>query len=76
MRKLTLLSCSHWRTCHFVLGRVEPDQGNRYHVDRQKSIDVLRDFVGRKERLVDEEVVWARTAGVDCILSDAAFLAW
>lgn len=46
-----------------------------YHVDRQKSIDVLENFLEKKEQKVEEEAQWLREIKADCVLSDAAFLA-
>ncbi|KAH8987123.1 hypothetical protein EDB86DRAFT_2952111 [Lactarius hatsudake] len=47
-----------------------------YHVDRQKSIDVLENFLEKKEQKVEEEAQWLREIKADCVLSDAAFLAF
>ncbi|KAL5504202.1 hypothetical protein ACEPAH_8276 [Sanghuangporus vaninii] len=46
-----------------------------YYVDRRKSIDVLRSFLSQKDGKVAEEAVWLMDNTVDCVLSDAAFLA-
>ncbi len=48
---------------------------HRYHVDRQKSIRVLENFLEKKEQKVEEEAQWLREVKADCVLSDAAFLA-
>ncbi|KAH8117962.1 hypothetical protein DFH11DRAFT_1839473 [Phellopilus nigrolimitatus] len=46
-----------------------------YHVDRRKSVDVLKKFLYQEERKIDEELAWLEENEVDCVLSDAAFLA-
>ncbi|TDL16548.1 hypothetical protein BD410DRAFT_617002 [Rickenella mellea] len=46
-----------------------------YFVDRERSVDVLREFLCTKNQKIDEEVHWLREASIDCVLSDAAFLA-
>lgn len=48
----------------------------RYRVDRQKSVNVLKAFLMKKERKVLEESQWLKAIGADCVLSDAAFLGW
>ena len=48
----------------------------RYRVDRQKSVDVLRAFLDTKDAKLEEERAWLEEMGVDCVLSDAAFLGW
>ncbi|KAF7968808.1 hypothetical protein HWV62_29284 [Athelia sp. TMB] len=45
-----------------------------YRVDRQKSVDVLRAFLDTKDAKLEEERAWLQEMGVDCVLSDAAFL--
>ncbi|KAF7966038.1 hypothetical protein HWV62_40441 [Athelia sp. TMB] len=45
-----------------------------YRVDRQKSVEVLRAFLGAKDAKLEEERAWLQEMGVDCVLSDAAFL--
>ncbi|KAI0671425.1 hypothetical protein C8Q78DRAFT_1153157 [Trametes maxima] len=45
-----------------------------YRVDRQKSVEVLRNFFHDKDRKVADESQWLRTVRADCVLSDAAFL--
>jgi hypothetical protein len=49
---------------------------SRYHVDRQKSVDVLKDFLDKKDTKLQEERAWLLETKVDCVLSDAAFLGW
>ncbi|KLO17436.1 hypothetical protein SCHPADRAFT_821499 [Schizopora paradoxa] len=46
-----------------------------YHVDRQKSVEVLKSFISEEDRVVAEEVQWLRENRVNCVLSDAAYLA-
>ncbi|KAK0205043.1 hypothetical protein DFS33DRAFT_1324953 [Desarmillaria ectypa] len=45
-----------------------------YCVDRQKSVQVLKRFLGSKEALLDDEVHWLIRVNARCVLSDAAFL--
>ncbi|KAK0223507.1 hypothetical protein IW262DRAFT_1367365 [Armillaria fumosa] len=45
-----------------------------YRVDRQKSVQVLKQFLGNKEALLDDEVRWLTSINARCVLSDAAFL--
>lgn len=47
-----------------------------YRVDRQKSVDVLKAFLDKKDTKLKEEQAWLVEAKVDCVLSDAAFLGW
>lgn len=47
-----------------------------YRVDRQKSIDVLKSFLDKKETLLDRECRWLLSVKADSVLSDAAFLGW
>ncbi|THH08591.1 hypothetical protein EW145_g2601 [Phellinidium pouzarii] len=46
-----------------------------YHVDRRKSVDVLKSFLAKKDQKIEEECAWIKKNKVDCVLSDAAFLA-
>lgn len=48
----------------------------RYRVDRQKSIDVLKAFLDKKDTKLQQERAWLVETKVDCVLSDAAFLGW
>jgi hypothetical protein len=45
-------------------------------VDRRKSVEVLRGFLSERSTKISEEVAWLRQAEIDCVLSDAVFLAW
>ncbi|KAH9957447.1 hypothetical protein BC827DRAFT_1225936 [Russula dissimulans] len=47
-----------------------------YHVDRQKSLRVLESFLDKKGQKVEEEAQWLREINANCVLSDAAFLAF
>lgn len=47
-----------------------------YAVDRRESLAVLRDFLNHREQKLQEEVEWLVKNGIDCVLSDAVFLAW
>ncbi|KAI5118143.1 hypothetical protein M0805_001742 [Coniferiporia weirii] len=46
-----------------------------YHVDRRKSVDVLKDFLSKETQKLEQEQTWLKENNVDCVLSDAAFLA-
>ncbi|KAI3601017.1 mevalonate galactokinase-like protein [Moniliophthora roreri] len=45
-----------------------------YRVDRQKSVDVLKAFMKKKDLFVETERTWLTEIGARCVLSDAAFL--
>ncbi|PCH42345.1 hypothetical protein WOLCODRAFT_72480 [Wolfiporia cocos MD-104 SS10] len=45
-----------------------------YRVDRQKSMEVLKSFLCKKEKKVSDESEWLKAMGINCVLSDAAFL--
>ncbi|KAK7031204.1 hypothetical protein VNI00_013620 [Paramarasmius palmivorus] len=45
-----------------------------YRVDRQKSVDVLKAFMNKKDLFVETERAWLTEIGARCVLSDAAFL--
>lgn len=47
-----------------------------YHVDRKKSVELLKTFLDQEDQKLEEEVAWLRDNGVDCVLSDAAYLPW
>lgn len=47
-----------------------------YAVDRRQSLEVLRDFLDDRVEKLHEEALWLRESNVDCVLSDAVFLAW
>lgn len=47
----------------------------RYRVDRQKSVEILKAFLDKKEQKLAEEVRWLRRIKANAVLSDAAFLA-
>ncbi|KAI0027880.1 hypothetical protein K488DRAFT_60220 [Vararia minispora EC-137] len=47
-----------------------------YRVDREKSVAALKSFLKTKEEMAREEADWLKTVGADCVLSDAAFLAF
>ncbi len=42
----------------------------------KKSVQVLKQFLGNKEALLDNEVRWLASINARCVLSDAAFLGW
>lgn len=37
---------------------------------------MLERFLEQEDRKLEEEIVWLRSNGVDCVLSDAAYLPW
>ncbi|KAG6900693.1 hypothetical protein C0993_005005 [Termitomyces sp. T159_Od127] len=45
-----------------------------YRVDRQKSVEVLKSFLSRKDRILETERKWLQEIGAHAVLSDAAFL--
>ncbi|KAG6902827.1 hypothetical protein C0995_010712 [Termitomyces sp. Mi166 len=47
---------------------------DRYRVDRQKSVEVLRSFLSRKDAILETERRWLEEIGAHGVLSDAAFL--
>jgi hypothetical protein len=52
------------------------DRDYRYRVDREKSVDVLRNFLSKKDVKLEQERRWLAEIGAHCVLSDAAFLGW
>ena len=48
----------------------------RYRVDRRKSVEVLENFLAKKDAKVADESQWLKAIRADCVLSDAAFLGW
>ncbi|KAG7451356.1 uncharacterized protein BT62DRAFT_978168 [Guyanagaster necrorhizus] len=42
-----------------------------YHVDRQKSVQVLKQFLCKKEALLEEQGHWLTRVNARCVLSDA-----
>ncbi|TBU33505.1 hypothetical protein BD311DRAFT_684943 [Dichomitus squalens] len=45
-----------------------------YRVDRRKSVEVLENFLAKKDVKVADESQWLKAVRADCVLSDAAFL--
>ncbi|KAG5637484.1 hypothetical protein H0H81_004407 [Sphagnurus paluster] len=45
-----------------------------YRVDRQKSVDVLKSFLSRKDAILEGERRWLEEVKAHAVLSDAAFL--
>lgn len=45
-------------------------------MDRQKSLEVLKKFIDKKEELLEREKNWLLEVRAHCVLSDAAFLGW
>ncbi|RDB25650.1 hypothetical protein Hypma_006794 [Hypsizygus marmoreus] len=45
-----------------------------YRVDRQKSVDVLKSFLDRKDTILDLERQWLEDIKAHAVLSDAAFM--
>ncbi|OCH85724.1 hypothetical protein OBBRIDRAFT_784503 [Obba rivulosa] len=61
---------------HYRYAEIDPVivQPLAYRVDRQKSVDVLRSFLQKKDAKVVQESQWLSEMEIDCVLSDAAFL--
>lgn len=47
-----------------------------YAVDRKQSLEVLRGFLADRDSKLLEEASWLHQSRMDCVLSDAVFLAW
>lgn len=62
-----------YRFANIDAGIVQP---KAYDVDRKATFEVLKTFMDKREERLGEEEKWLREAGVDAVLSDAAFLAW
>ncbi|KAJ6561915.1 hypothetical protein B0H19DRAFT_1143001 [Mycena capillaripes] len=45
-----------------------------YRVDRQRSVEVLKSFLDKKDAILQTEVEWLTQIHADCVLSDAAFV--
>ncbi|EJD06891.1 uncharacterized protein FOMMEDRAFT_131691 [Fomitiporia mediterranea MF3/22] len=62
---------------HYRYAEIDPVivQPLAYYVDRRKSVEILKSFLQKKERKIAEEVTWLKDNAIDCVLSDAAFLA-
>ncbi|KAF9352508.1 hypothetical protein BGX26_009692 [Mortierella sp. AD094] len=45
-----------------------------YSVDRKKTIEGCKQFLSRRDEMIQLEVSWLAQAGVDCVLADAPFL--
>ena len=69
----TLPRYATYRFANIDAGIVQP---KAYDVDRKATFEVLKTFMEKREERLDEEEKWLREAGVDAVLSDAAFLAW
>ncbi len=73
----TLSLYNRWRACFVCPSRRSiVDISDSYRVDREKSRQVLKDFLDHTPTKLDEEAKWLREVGADCVLSDAAFLGW
>ncbi|KIM84213.1 hypothetical protein PILCRDRAFT_403319 [Piloderma croceum F 1598] len=61
---------------HYKHSEIDPVvvQPLAYRVDRQKSVDVLKAFLEKKDTKLEDERAWLVDTKVDCVLSDAAFL--
>ncbi|KAK0469503.1 uncharacterized protein EV420DRAFT_1494846 [Desarmillaria tabescens] len=61
---------------HYRYAEIDPVivQPLAYRVDRQKSVQVLKQFLSNKKALLDDEVRWLIRVNARCVLSDAAFL--
>ncbi|KAF8577788.1 hypothetical protein K439DRAFT_1417894 [Ramaria rubella] len=62
---------------HYRYADIDPiiAQPLAYRVDRQKSVQVLQTFLSEKDDKLAIEVAWLASERIDCVLSDAAFLA-
>jgi len=47
-----------------------------YAVDRRQSLKVLNDFLAMREQKLAGEAQWLMDNHINCVLSDAVFLAW
>lgn len=47
-----------------------------YAVDRRKSLEVLSGFLAHRDSKLMEEALWISESKINCVLSDAVFLAW
>lgn len=47
-----------------------------YSVDRRRSLEVLRGFLDLRGQKLAEEIEWLTSSRIDCVISDAVFLAW
>ncbi|KAF9898293.1 hypothetical protein BX616_004236, partial [Lobosporangium transversale] len=45
-----------------------------YSVDREKTIEGCKQFLSRRDEMIQLEVSWLAQAGIDCVLADAPFL--
>ncbi|KAF9998024.1 hypothetical protein BGZ80_007142 [Entomortierella chlamydospora] len=45
-----------------------------YYVDRKKTIEGCKQFLSRRDEMIQLEVSWLAQVGVDCVLADAPFL--
>ncbi|KAF9962764.1 hypothetical protein BGZ70_007904, partial [Mortierella alpina] len=45
-----------------------------YSVDREKTIEGVKNFLARREEMIQLEVTWLAQVGADCVLADAPFL--
>ena len=45
-------------------------------MDRQKSIEILKLFLNKKDALLERERQWLLDVHAEGVLSDAAFLGW
>ncbi|KIY64423.1 hypothetical protein CYLTODRAFT_401903 [Cylindrobasidium torrendii FP15055 ss-10] len=61
---------------HYRRAEIDPVvvQPLAYRVDRRESVNVLKNFLSRKEDLLSNEVEFLQGIGARCVLSDAAFL--
>jgi L-arabinokinase len=47
-----------------------------YTVDRQKTIENLYHFIGKRADILSTEIDWLKSIQADCVLCDAPFLPW
>ncbi|KAG0265654.1 hypothetical protein BG011_004253 [Mortierella polycephala] len=60
-----------YRNAKIDAGVVQP---LAYSVDRQKTIEGVKNFLSRREEMIQLEVSWLAQVGADCVLADAPFL--
>lgn len=62
-----------YRHAEIDAGIVQP---KAYDVARQGTVDVLTEFLGKRDAQLAVEKAWLEQQGIECVLSDATFLGW
>ncbi|KAI1296064.1 hypothetical protein EDD11_007612 [Mortierella claussenii] len=60
-----------YRSAKVDAGVVQP---LAYSVDREQTIEGCKQFLSRRDEMIQSEVSWLAQVGVDCVLADAPFL--